>query len=506
MAIGTITIGTKFISVRSDSRAVHLALNQVNGKLIEFKPKKDWRTGAITHEVASRYYWRSKDKRELRYHEAFKGWVLGALKATPFWNEFIVNELPPQTGVPTTIPMVDWFSYREGQEKFADFLLNHPYHTRILPAFTGAGKTATALSVISALGVRAYIFVAPKLVPQWQGATNKFLVIIPDEICYIAGADAIIDAAQLAREGRFNYKIVLFSPNTIQAFLANFEEEDYGVTPEEFFALLGGGVKIVDEAHQWMEFNALLDSFINTAVNIYLTATLTQEQYFLKKMETMLYPPQHRCDVPPPPKHLNIVGYQYMIDRGKGIPQSKGPMGYNHAIFERYFKKNGNRRQAYFEMIYHAMNTYYFKRYPQKGLKALVYFSTTALVHKFVEFLRRKEPNRIINEFIAGSDEDKLNNSDVVISTTKKTGTGTDLPGLVSVFQTINIAATGENLQNSGRIRVIDNEGKDVFIEPYFVYFYSKEIERQEAYHHKRRQTLSIVAKTYLHDYYTRYI
>lgn len=506
MAIGTITIGTKFISVRSDSRAVHLALNQVNGRLIEFKPKKDWRTGAITHEVASRFYWCSKDRRELRYHEAFKEWVLAALKTTPFWSEFTIVELPPQTGVSVEIPLVDWFSYRDGQEKFADFLLNHPHHTRILPAFTGAGKTATELSVISRLGVRAYIFVAPKLVKQWIEAINKFLVIDSDDICYIAGADAIIDAAQLAREGRFNYKIVLFSPNTIQAFISKFEDEDYGVTPEEFFSLLGGGIKVVDEAHQWMEFNAILDSFINIGVNNYLTATLTKEQHFLRKMETMLYPPQHRCDVPPPPKHLNIVGFQYILDRGKGIPISKGPMGYNHAIFERHFKKNGNRRTAYFEMIYHAMNTYYFKRYPQKGLKALVYFSTTALVHKFVEFLRRKEPTRTINEFIAGSEESKLNASDVVVSTTKKTGTGTDLPGLVSVFQTINIQEIGENIQNAGRIREIDNEGNDVFIEPYFVYFYCKEIERQEAYHHKRRTTLSIVAKTYQHDYYPRYI
>lgn len=505
MSVGTITIGTKFLSLYSDSRAVHLALNTVHSQLIEFRHKKDWRTGALTHEVVSRYFWRSKDKRTLRYNIAFKDMILNALKMTPFWKDFEVIEIAPQVGVKANIPLMEWFEYRPGQEKFANFLLEHPHHTRILPAFTGAGKTATALSVISRLGQRGYIFAAPKLVKQWMESAKKFLKITDDDICYIAGADAIIDAAQMAREGRFDYKLVIFSPNTIQAFISSFEDEDYGVTPDEFFTLLGGGIKIVDEAHQWMEFNAILDSFINIPINCYLTATLTKEFPFQRKMETLLYPPQHRCEVPPPPKHINIVGYRYMFDMSKGLPKSKGPMGYNHALFEKTFKSSTNRRNAYFEMIYKAMQQYYIYPYSSKGYKALVYFSTTAMVFKFVEFLRKKEPNLIINEFIAGSDEEKLTNSHIVVSTTKKTGTGTDLPGLISLFQTICIAETGENIQNVGRIRELTSDEGSI-LEPYFVYFYSGDIERQVSYHQKRTKVLSIVAKAYKHDYYPRYI
>ena len=505
----TITIGTKYLSVESNVRGVHSALNNVNFKLVEWESKYDYKTKKRTSTPKSKYYWISKDGTKAHYHIAFKDLVIERLKASFFWDIANIVHLTPDYGVDVDIPLNTEFSPRGNQPEWIEFLTQDT-PTRILPASTGGGKTACGLYSSSIIGKRTNIYVEPKYFDLWLTAIEKFLVIDMDEdIALISGEKGHSSIAEIIERGQANdltEKFNIISLNAMQNYITSFEDGGYGCRPEEFHRVLGTGFKIEDEAHQWLNFRVISDAFNNLPRNVYLTATLMKEMPFQKKMENAVYPKEDRCPVPPPKKHVNMVAVSYQFNPKWKLPSVRGPFGYSHNKLEKFFKHKSFRREALFQLIGITIDREFIQPYLGR-YRALIYFSTKEMVYLFKKYINKHYPEVNAQEYIGGSDKDTIRTADLIISTPKKSGTGTDIPNLVATFQSISVAAKGENFQNVGRIRELSPDANGHTPDEKFIYFYSKSLEKHVQYHRKRKVDFnspeSIVKTFKEHDYHT---
>ena len=161
----------------------------------------------------------------------------------------------------------------EVQRKSISFLTGtDEYHSRsgycqyCLNLETSGGKTYCAISAMAKLGVKTLIFVNREiLVHHWKKEIMKF-TDIPDEKIML------IDTESISRilEYELDADVYIVMHQTVQAFAKNNSWNDI----KEFMSIAGIGIKIYDEAHEFMSSIFTIDCNTNVAKTFYLTATL----------------------------------------------------------------------------------------------------------------------------------------------------------------------------------------------------------------------------------------
>lgn len=478
------------ITIYWGDETVYDIFEELRNELTEWSTKKDWKTKRTIRTVKARYYIDDYPNRELRFHSEFSDTVMNILRIHPKYHEFDIETLEPQHGTYAEMPRKDGRNPRGRQDEYVEFISDQTKHIRILPAFMGVGKTACSLFSWSNLNVKIASILAPALVDNWKRAIGDFLDIDvedPNVVRYVAGSDELIDYMNDLINGVNPWKIVIFSLNTMQGYITNYKEKDYPLTPDELFARGEFGVKNVDEAHRCMHFHMLLDMYSNIATHQFLTATLMREDKFLSDMENALFKMENRCEVDPPTNHVTLKTYAYRF-RQKAPPHL-GAMGYQHSKLETNIFKRKTVRDPYMLMLARIFYQDFMTKDRQEGDRALIYFATVNMVKEFAKFLKKKMPDLKIITYLAGDSEEKFEGADVIVSTTKKAGTGTDIPKLTYVLQTIPISSIGENYQNVGRLRLIDGRATT------FSYIWSPSITKHGEYHRKRLKDLIPLTK-----------
>ena len=506
----TITIGTKYISVDSNIRGVHGVLNGVNYKLVEWESRWDHVNKKRVSKVKAKYYWTSKDNTKVHYHIAFKDQVLDALKSSFFWDNAKIIKLTPDYGVDVDIPFPVW-TPRDNQEEWVNFLTTKtPSYTRVLPAPTGGGKTVCGLRAAHVLGKRTVIYASPKYFNVWLPSIKQFYKLdMKRDLAIVSGEKGHTTLPDFIDRGLSNdihEKVVLISLNSMQGFISKFEEGGYNCRPEEFHRVTGIGTRIDDEAHQWLCFRAIKESFNNLTNNIDLTATLMKEIAFLRRMENAIYPVADRCPVPPPEKHVNVIGVSYQFNPQWPLPSVKGAFGYSHNKLEKFFKYKNGRREAFFDLLGTTLDREYIRPYGGK-YKALVYFSTKEMVFLFKKYLKARFPSLDIREFLRGSGDSVLDEADIIVATPGKAGTGTDIKNLIVTLQTIAVASKAENYQNVGRIREIKADEDGHTPDEKFIYVFASNLPKHREYHVKKKNDLNrpeSIVKTHKEHHYHR--
>lgn len=474
--------GGVYISYQNES--IVACLQPLIDKLTEVQFDKDWKTKKVTKSVKAKYYIHHTKQKILLFHSAFTDEVLNALRGHPKARSFKVDrrEVTPAKSINITYTAKHKMP-RKRQPEYIEFMTDTNHHIRVLPSSPGSGKTLCTIYGMTVLKTKTAIILQPSLKDNWIQNLKELTDLTDDDILYVSGGDCLHDYMRTISDGNDNYKVVIFSINTMQGYMTNYLEDDLGwlYTPDELFDEGGFGLKVVDEAHKWLNFHMLLDMYSNIKMHHFLTGTLMSESPFVGAMEKTLFIEDNRCDVDPPTNHVHLRSYQFRFQDKP--PPHLGAMGYNHMKFESSIFKKPRLLNSYLRNLGNIFHRDFYTTREGKD-RAVIFFATVNMVKAFTELLEKGLPDLNIVSYLAGDDESKYDNANVIVTTTKKAGTGTDFDDLTYVLQTIMISSIGENYQNIGRLRNLKDRKTT------FSYVWCSDIPKHLGYHKKRQKDL----------------
>lgn len=131
---------------------------------------------------------------------------------------------------------------------------------------TGDGKTYSTITAILKLKIKAIIIThQEKLKQQWIDTLENMTTFPIENLCNISGTD-VMDQIM---KGKVNSEIYLVNHQTINAYA-----RVHGWSSiRDFFKKIKVGIKVIDESHKFFENIFMIDNFSNCYKSFYLTAT-----------------------------------------------------------------------------------------------------------------------------------------------------------------------------------------------------------------------------------------
>lgn len=359
---------------------------------------------------------------------------------------------------PRKIDLKMLWTHRDYQEEMVDYLSVPDEPRRGLALQAGKGKTHCAISALCNLG-HAGLIIVSRLQHQWLKAIRE-QTDIGDDVCLIQGSKSLFDLMESERKP----KVIIGSLETIRSYCTSDVYD--GVPPyEKFISYFGIGTKIMDEVHLNFHADTLIDLKSNIKNNIYLTATFAASGSHAKKIFKLIYPPKMRFGEDLYDHYVDTYSYLFVgeVDERKCVRVR----GYNHAKYEEELLKKPMKLNNFFK---HVLSPIIYAHYINKknpGEKMLMYFIRINMVHAVVEFLKEelKQYDLKISEYIGGSDKELLETQDILVSTPKSTGVGTDIKNLRTVINTVSCKAETVVEQAKGRLRKLPNNVVPEYIE-----------------------------------------
>ena len=159
------------------------------------------------------------------------------------------------------------------QEKSIEFLTGTgDYYSRsgycqyTLNLETAGGKTYCAIASLTKLGRKTLVIVNREILAfHWKKEIVKFTNIPEDRIMNVD-----TDSFKRVIECEMDADVYIIMHQTIQTYAKNYGWNDIN----EFMAIAGIGLKIYDEAHEFMTSTFMIDAHTNVERTFYLTATL----------------------------------------------------------------------------------------------------------------------------------------------------------------------------------------------------------------------------------------
>jgi len=392
------------------------------------------------------------------------------------------------TPIPADMSVRDGWVLREKQVPVAEFILDNPTKSKLIPLNMGSGKTFVSLHSIAQLKQRLAIVILPAYIDKWVGDIATIHNATTSDVMTIQGSKEVRALIQIAQSGKLEHKYYIFSNRTLAEYIKSYEEDPelcvdmYGAAPIDLFPLLGIGTLLVDETHQHFHsiFKILLYS--NVKFQLGLSATLMSDEHVVRRVHKVVYPGNTVYGDAMIKKYIDVYPTAYVIpEHLKKLFRTNtyGSNHYSHIAFEQSIMKRRDLVERYYRIIDSNIQDYYISEYQQKD-KLLIFVATIQLATQLTKFLTEKYPDKIVNRYCDDDPYENLMTSDIIVSTVLSSGTAVDIPDLRVVIQTVSISSPVSNLQALGRLRELPN--RDVK----FCYLYSDNIAKQKAYHMKR--------------------
>lgn len=374
-------------------------------------------------------------------------------------EEIAYEKVEAPEGVPIefSLPVI---TPRDNQSSALRFMKEDGKHIRVLPLPTGQGKTLTTFMHLAERGTRTVFFMRAGHLKTWLDTIVEHTDIDKEDIVVIRGTSNLRALIATASLGRLHAKVILISSETFNGYLNTYIRGEmvtgnsFDVTPDKFIELIGAGASVTDECHELLHHVVRRAIMLNVMLNIYLSATLKSGRELTEKIYGSVFPMEDRFTDFKNNDHI-VVHPTYYTLREPSEAKYQGDRGYSHLIYEGWLFGDKERAERYLDVIYSVIKQDYLEN-RKPGTKLLVFAATVDACEKITAYLNKKLDDSItVSTYVAATPEEVLDEFEVIVTTPKSCGTGTDIPNLSMTLMTVAVGGIQLSEQILGRTRPI---------------------------------------------------
>lgn len=345
-------------------------------------------------------------------------------------------------------------------------------------------NTVSALSSMVGRGKRTVCVMLPREIPTWMKDAKWLFRKKHYGIRTIKGGGDLRKLIDDANNNKLKDSLIIISSQTLQRYVSlwiKHGETDYGVIPPDFYKLLKADVRVIDEAHERLQFNFIQDMVMNVNNGWYLSATIESNQMFKNFLYDTIFPMRRRYNDLEWQKYIDVLAVGFEIRNVEDI-KHMGSRGYSHVEFENSLIAE-NRVGNYLAIVRRWIEIALVNDY-RAGQKAMVFFSTVEMCDLAAQYLKDEFQQFTAISYTAETPEEDLYTHDIICSTPQSAGTGKDIKGLRTTLMTVAMDSREKNIQVLGRLR--DTAELYPEISPQFYYLVCKSIPKHLEYHNRK--------------------
>lgn len=349
-----------------------------------------------------------------------------------------------------TIKMKDDFVPRPHQVKAIAYLRKNKPARKGLAIQTGSGKTVSAIAGMIAYGKVGLIAVS-RLHMQWARSIFNFTTAREDQVCVIQGLQSLMKALEMDNKP----EIFIFSLETLREYCKRGDNYKDLPTFQQFCEYFGIGFKIFDEVHLNFHACTLIDLSCNIPNNVYLTATFTSSNKSTRRIFDLVYPDEMRFGK----DNIDKYTVAYLYNYYGNVPERAvmKPRGYDHKSYERYLLKRPALLKEYMSTVLHPLILSHYINVKNPGEKLAIFACRIDMVNAIYSWCMDNYPGCKIVKYIGGVPDKVLDRNEIIITTDKSCGCGTDIKNLRSVINTVSTKSPTAVKQIFGRLRKLQD-------------------------------------------------
>lgn len=442
--------------------------------------------GKFIKQIVRVYATATQDRREYRFHRNLLDDLISAFDHAGIGKsqlDIIEHALYEPTAV--TFNYSSPHTPRDYQEIQIDYMVS-PGTMKSTTLATGYGKTFISIKATSMIGQRTAIVVRPMYIQRWIDDVVPTLNLRKGELLVVQGSKDLTNLIALAQTKQLDAKVIIISNKTMMNYYkayATFKSENpYGVNPENFYHLLGIGLRIIDEVHQDFHLNLKQECYTHVPKVINLSATLDSDDKFMNRMYEIMMPTALRAPTVEQKPYIIVNNVFYTINP-KDLHQLRylnSRKQYSHILFEQSLRKKKWVFEKYLEMIGDLSDSIYMEE-REPGQKYVIYCGSVDVCTLVRDYLRNryKDKGLEINRYTEKEPYELLLSSDIAVTTLQSAGTAVDVPNLKSILCTIALSSKQANIQLVGRLRPLKDWPET---HPQFYFLFAEGIAKHAEY------------------------
>lgn len=394
--------------------------------------------------------------------------------------------VPEYKAAPAKLIMKDFWVDKPHQTPIIEFIMADG-KLKILPVQTGGGKTYMALKAASLQGERMMLVTRGGYIDKWIEDVKKTYEIEDDRIIVIKGEKALMRAIEKAKEGDFDYDVLLVSTGGMADYIKHYEQyhgTDLGeayMDPRGIGMLFQVGLRVVDEAHQMLHAYFRIDLYSHFNKVLFLSATIIATDELEKRVHQIIYPSSCRYVGAEWKRYITATALRYNLEEPHKARFKDHRKNYSHVIYEQYLMRSKEKLKHYLNMVGNLTGDFLKNRSP--GQKYLIFASTVDMCGIIVDDLKRRFKDVIIGRYVAEDELAEIYGYDIIVTTPGSGGTGIDIPDLAKALATCAVSSAKLNVQMLGRLRELKNYPGE---EPEYQYLVCYDIPKQVEYHKQK--------------------
>jgi superfamily II DNA or RNA helicase len=378
------------------------------------------------------------------------------------------------------------FVLRPDQQVVVQHLSNPDLHMVASELQTGMGKSICATQ--AAINLKYNMLICSNnLTEQWFDKLLLYTNVQIEHIEIISGINSIVKIWDRIKNNNIP-KILLCSVPTLMNYI-KYKDAYLEFPPlQKMIEQCGIHTKILDEVHLGFKANVTLDLTTIIPHSIYLTATFLRTNKTENKVFQKIYPTSLHHLQKEVIKYTNVVFYSYSLGASIKYPNFRTNRGYSHFKYEKFLLDQINYLAVFLNKILIPLINIHFIKNREPHHKAIIFGDTIKFCQTICSQLRIVYPDLIINTKLNMDPEENLE-SDIIVTTFKSCGTGSDIPNLKVIFNTVSFCSEVYTIQVFGRLRKLLNA------QTYMIDMYNGRISDMIRHKYLRQKTYLRIAK-----------
>lgn len=322
---------------------------------------------------------------------------------------------------------------------------------------TGDGKTYCVIAALTFMKTKALIITHNNAIKkQWYDSLINMTDLDNGHICNITGSSAI---ELILKSKNLKYKVYMVNHRTLQVY-----GEKHGWDKiTELFKKLAIGVKVIDEAHNEFYNTLKIDFHTNTKKTFYLTANFERSEHKENKLFNLCFKNIAKYGIETKNDKRKHIVYIAVIFNSKPSLDTQASIIGTHGFDKNRYIDYQIKNELIQEVILYLLdflNT--------KEGKILILSSKIDSSKIIAEYMRSNYTDKstsVYNSEINEKDKSIALTADIISSTPRSTGTGSDIPGLRTLIMTEPYSSAITANQIPGRLREYSQTEYTYYIE-----------------------------------------